>query len=47
VVIYAARLPDPWPAIFGFHEIFHMFEVAGAVACAAAIRIWALPFPRG
>ena len=46
-LIYATRWPDPWPAILGFHEIFHLFVVAGAVAFAAAIWIWALPFPRG
>jgi hemolysin III len=45
-LIYATRWPDPWPAIFGYHEIFHLFVVAGAVAFAAAIWIWALPFPR-
>lgn len=31
-VVYALRRPDPFPAIFGFHEIFHLF-VIGAVAC--------------
>ena len=30
-LIYATRWLDPWPAIFGFHEIFHLFVVAGAV----------------
>jgi hemolysin III len=29
---YALRRPDPWPAIFGYHEIFHAF-VIGAAAC--------------
>lgn len=24
-VIYAIKKPDPWPKIFGFHEIFHIF----------------------
>ena len=46
-VIYATQWPDPWAAILGFHEIFHLFSVAGAVAFAAAICIWAPPFPRG
>ena len=30
-VIYAARKPDPVPAVFGYHEIFHAFVVAAAV----------------
>ena len=29
---YALRRPDPWPAVFGYHEIFHAF-VIGAAAC--------------
>jgi hypothetical protein len=33
-------------ALFGFHELFHMFVVAGVVAFAAAIWFGALPFPR-
>ncbi len=31
-VIYAAHRPNPWPRHFGYHEIFHLFTVAGA-AC--------------
>jgi len=22
-VVYALRRPEPWPAVFGYHEIFH------------------------
>ncbi|MBR4399927.1 MAG: hemolysin III family protein [Aeriscardovia sp.] len=28
-VIYGAKRPDPWPKVFGFHEIFHVFTVLG------------------
>ncbi len=45
-VIYARRRPDPFPRIFGFHEIFHLFVIAGSVAFAATTWIWVLPFPR-
>jgi hemolysin III len=42
-VIYAARRPDPWPSVFGFHEIFHLLVVAAAAlqfaAVAAAVRL--------
>ncbi|MDY0059182.1 MAG: hemolysin III family protein [Myxococcota bacterium] len=31
-VIYARRRPDPWPGRFGFHEIWHLFVLAGS-AC--------------
>lgn len=29
-VIYALKRPDPWPGFFGFHEIFHVFVMAGS-----------------
>lgn len=29
-VIYALKRPDPWPEVFGFHEIWHLFVLAGA-----------------
>lgn len=41
-VIYARRRPDPKPAVFGYHEVFHAFVVAaaylhyGAVAASIA-----------
>ena len=41
-IVYARRKPDPRPAVFGYHEIFHAFVVAaaylhyGAVAVAVA-----------
>lgn len=31
-VIYATKKPDPWPGVFGFHEIWHLFVMGGA-AC--------------
>ena len=30
--IYAARKPNPWPRIFGFHEIFHIFVMLGSLS---------------
>jgi hemolysin III len=45
-VIYAQRRPNPFPRVFGFHEVFHLFVIAGSIAFAAAIWVWALPFPR-
>jgi hemolysin III len=29
-IIYGVKKPDPWPGIFGFHEIFHLFVLAGS-----------------
>jgi hemolysin III len=31
-VVYALKKPDPWPGTFGFHEIWHLFVMAGS-AC--------------
>jgi hemolysin III len=30
-VIYAIKKPNPFPGIFGFHEIFHFLVITGAV----------------
>lgn len=31
-VIYALKKPDPFPGVFGFHEIWHLFVLAGTVS---------------
>lgn len=31
-VIYAAKKPNPWPTVFGYHEIFHILVVIAAAA---------------
>ncbi len=40
-VIYALQRPDPRPAVFGYHEIFHTLVVAAAAAHFAAIALYA------
>ena len=30
-IAYSARRPDPWPDVFGYHEIFHALVLAAAV----------------
>ena len=42
-VIYALGRPDPSPAVFGYHEIFHVLVIAAAAAHFAAIALFALP----
>lgn len=34
--IYALRRPDPFPRVFGFHEVFHLLVIAAA-ACHFAV----------
>ena len=36
-IVYALRRPDPWPRVFGFHEIFHVGTVAGYACHMVAI----------
>lgn len=42
-VIFATRRPNPYPATFGYHEIFHLLVIA-AVACHyVALAFFAVP----
>ena len=45
-VLYARRWPDPWPRVFGYHEIFHLLTIAAAIAFYIAILVYVLPAPR-
>lgn len=40
-VAYHRRRPDPFPAVFGYHEVFHAFVCAGATChfCAVALLL--------
>jgi hemolysin III len=42
-IVYATQRPDPNPAVFGYHEIFHVLVIAAAAAHFAAVAIYALP----
>jgi hemolysin III len=42
-VVYALRRPDPAPAVFGYHEIFHVLVIAAAVLQYVAVAAYALP----
>jgi hemolysin III len=42
-VIHAARRPDPWPEVFGYHELFHVFVLVALVLHFAAIAFVVLP----
>jgi hemolysin III len=43
VAVYALRRPDPVPAVFGYHEVFHLLVIAGVAAHFLAISRYALP----
>jgi hemolysin III len=42
-VIYMRQRPDPRPAVFGFHELFHVFVIAAALAHFVAIAAFVVP----
>lgn len=39
-VVYARQRPDPWPATFGYHEVFHTLVTAAAIVHFAAMAVW-------
>jgi hemolysin III len=41
--VYALRRPDPVPAVFGDHEVFHLLVIAGVAAHFLAISLFAVP----
>jgi len=42
-VIYATKRPDPAPAVFGYHEVFHVLVIAAAALQYAVIAFWITP----
>lgn len=42
-VVYAAKWPDPWPRVFGFHEVFHLLTIGGAGCHLATIAFVVVP----
>ena len=42
-VTYALRRPNPAPAVFGYHEIFHLLVIGAAATHFVAIAAYVLP----
>jgi hemolysin III len=42
-IVYASGRPDPWPKVFGYHEIFHVLVIAAAALHYAVIAFAVLP----
>lgn len=42
-VVFTTQRPNPWPSVFGFHEIFHALVIAAAAVQYVAIIGWVLP----
>ncbi len=41
-IVYGLRRPDPWPRVFGYHEVFHALVVAGSAVHFAAVAIYVI-----
>ena len=46
-VVYASGRPNPWPKVFGYHEVFHALVLAAAAMHYAVIAFAVLPHARG
>jgi hemolysin III len=42
-VVYASGKPNPWPKVFGYHEVFHTLVIAAAALHFAVIAFAVLP----
>jgi hemolysin III len=42
-VVYATKRPNPWPAVFGFHEVFHALVILAAAVQFIALAGWVFP----
>jgi hemolysin III len=42
-VVYALRRPDPVPAVFGYHEVFHALVIAAAAVQFAVVAFYVIP----
>ena len=38
-IVYARGRPDPIPAVFGYHELFHALVIAAAACQYAAVAV--------
>ena len=41
--VYATRRPNPWPRLFGFHEVFHGLVVTAALTHFITMAGWVVP----
>jgi hemolysin III len=42
-VVYALRRPNPYPRVFGYHELFHVLTIAAAACQYVAVAFYVLP----
>jgi hemolysin III len=42
-LVYATKRPNPWPEVFGFHEVFHALVILAAAVQFIALAGWVFP----
>jgi hemolysin III len=42
-LLYAIKKPNPWPGVVGFHEIWHLFVLAGSAGFVILVWRYVLP----
>lgn len=42
-VVYATQRPNPWPKVFGYHEVFHVLVITAAAIQFVALAGWVFP----
>jgi hemolysin III len=42
-LVYASERPNPWPKVFGYHEVFHALVIAAAALQYAVIAFAVIP----
>jgi hemolysin III len=42
-LVYGLKRPNPWPRVFGYHEIFHALVILAVAFQYSAIAFWVLP----
>lgn len=42
--IYMTKYPNPWPRYMGYHEVFHVFTIVGAILFTITIFDHAVPY---
>mgnify|MGYP005842387923 CR=1 FL=1 len=41
--VYALERPDPWPKVFGYHEVFHALVLGGSAVHYTLVAVFLLP----
>jgi hemolysin III len=44
-IAYAIKKPNPWPGVFGYHEVFHAMTIAAAICHYIAVYFAMYPSP--